>query len=55
MRTFDFFASVSRGVFWRIVAILLAADVLDSPDDAETLERVRAQVAEPTRRFPVYG
>ncbi|MEW6695254.1 MAG: serine hydroxymethyltransferase [Pseudomonadota bacterium] len=33
----------------------LIADVLDAPHDAATLARVRAQVAELTRRFPVYG
>ncbi|MCQ0034316.1 serine hydroxymethyltransferase, partial [Burkholderia glumae] len=33
----------------------LIADVLDNPEDAATLERVRAQVAELTRQFPVYG
>ncbi|AOK27791.1 serine hydroxymethyltransferase [Burkholderia ubonensis] len=32
----------------------LIADVLDNPEDAATIERVRAQVAELTRRFPVY-
>ncbi|RQU27051.1 serine hydroxymethyltransferase, partial [Burkholderia cenocepacia] len=33
----------------------LIADVLEAPEDAATLERVRAQVAELTQRFPVYG
>ena len=33
----------------------LIADVLDNPEDAENLARVRAQVAELTQRFPVYG
>ncbi|AKM29508.1 serine hydroxymethyltransferase [Pandoraea faecigallinarum] len=33
----------------------LIADVLDNPEDAENLARVRAQVAELTKRFPVYG
>ncbi len=33
----------------------LIADVLESPEDAGNLERVRAQVAELTKRFPVYG
>ncbi|SOY77968.1 serine hydroxymethyltransferase [Cupriavidus taiwanensis] len=33
----------------------LIADVLENPEDMETIERVRAQVAELTRRFPVYG
>ncbi|CAH2774673.1 MAG: Serine hydroxymethyltransferase (EC [uncultured Caballeronia sp.] len=33
----------------------LIADVLESPEDAANLERVRAQVAELTKRFPVYG
>jgi len=32
----------------------LIADVLDNPEDAATIERVRAQVAELTQRFPVY-
>ncbi|MBF5014468.1 serine hydroxymethyltransferase, partial [Burkholderia pseudomultivorans] len=32
----------------------LIADVLDNPEDAATIERVRAQVAELTKRFPVY-
>ncbi|PAJ90557.1 serine hydroxymethyltransferase [Burkholderia ubonensis] len=32
----------------------LIADVLDNPEDAATIERVRAQVADLTRRFPVY-
>ncbi|MFC0397552.1 serine hydroxymethyltransferase [Paraburkholderia rhizosphaerae] len=32
----------------------LIADVLDNPEDGATIERVRAQVAELTRRFPVY-
>ncbi|HKT98471.1 MAG TPA: serine hydroxymethyltransferase, partial [Paraburkholderia sp.] len=32
----------------------LIADVLESPEDAETIERVKAQVAELTKRFPVY-
>ncbi|TSE19252.1 Serine hydroxymethyltransferase 1 [Tepidimonas alkaliphilus] len=33
----------------------LIADVLDDPRNPATIERVRAQVAELTRRFPVYG
>jgi glycine hydroxymethyltransferase len=33
----------------------LIADVLDSPGDANKLDRVRRDVAELTRRFPVYG
>jgi len=33
----------------------LIADVLDHPEDAATIERVRAQVVELTKRFPVYG
>ncbi|TSE35105.1 Serine hydroxymethyltransferase 1 [Tepidimonas fonticaldi] len=33
----------------------LIADVLDDPRNPATVERVRAQVAELTRRFPVYG
>ncbi|PCD58219.1 serine hydroxymethyltransferase [Burkholderia sp. IDO3] len=33
----------------------LIADVLEAPEDAATIERVRAQVAELTKRFPVYG
>ncbi|WP_414440964.1 serine hydroxymethyltransferase [Burkholderia sp. 22PA0106] len=33
----------------------LIADVLEAPDDAATLERVRGQVSELTARFPVYG
>jgi glycine hydroxymethyltransferase len=33
----------------------LIADVLDHPDDPAVLERVRTQVAELTRAFPVYG
>ncbi|RKP56547.1 serine hydroxymethyltransferase [Pararobbsia silviterrae] len=32
----------------------LIADVLDHPEDAATIERVKAEVAELTRRFPVY-
>jgi glycine hydroxymethyltransferase len=32
----------------------LIADVLDNPEDTATIERVRAQVAELTKRFPVY-
>ncbi|RQZ09817.1 serine hydroxymethyltransferase, partial [Burkholderia sp. Bp9031] len=32
----------------------LIADVLEASEDAATLERVRAQVAELTKRFPVY-
>jgi len=31
------------------------ADVLDHPNDAENIAKVRAQVAELTKRFPVYG
>ena len=33
----------------------LIADVLDDPRNPATVERVRAQVTELTRRFPVYG
>ncbi|MDM7462525.1 serine hydroxymethyltransferase [Tepidimonas taiwanensis] len=33
----------------------LIADVLDDPRNPTTIERVRAQVAELTARFPVYG
>ncbi|AHB05139.1 serine hydroxymethyltransferase [Pandoraea pnomenusa] len=33
----------------------LIADVLDNPENAETLATVRAKVAELTKRFPVYG
>ncbi len=33
----------------------LIADVLDDPRNPATVERVRAQVAELTQRFPVYG
>ena len=33
----------------------LIADLLDHPDDAEVLERVRGEVGALTRRFPVYG
>jgi glycine hydroxymethyltransferase len=32
----------------------LIADVLDNPEDTATIDRVRAQVAELTQRFPVY-
>ncbi len=32
----------------------IAPDVLESPEGAATIERVRAQVAELTKRFPVY-
>ena len=38
----------------RLTANLLA-DVLDNPNDEANLARVRAQVAELTARFPVYG
>jgi glycine hydroxymethyltransferase len=31
------------------------ADVLDNPNDPDNIARVRAQVAELTKRFPVYG
>jgi len=31
------------------------ADVLDNPNDVENIAKVRAQVAELTKRFPVYG
>ena len=31
------------------------ADVLDNPNDVENITKVRAQVAELTKRFPVYG
>jgi len=33
----------------------LIADLLDRPEDAAQVEKVRAKVAELTRRFPVYG
>jgi glycine hydroxymethyltransferase len=33
----------------------LIADLLDHPEDQATIDRVRAQVAELTARFPVYG
>jgi glycine hydroxymethyltransferase len=33
----------------------LIADVLDAPDDPATIERVRAEVAGLTAKFPVYG
>jgi glycine hydroxymethyltransferase len=33
----------------------LIADVLENPEDAATIERVRGRVAELTQRFPVYG
>ncbi len=33
----------------------LIADVLEAPEDAATIERVRTLVAELTKRFPVYG
>ncbi|KND54919.1 Serine hydroxymethyltransferase [Candidatus Paraburkholderia kirkii] len=33
----------------------LVADVLDNPHDAANIARVREQVADLTRRFPVYG
>ena len=31
------------------------ADILDNPGDAENIAKVRSQVAELTKRFPVYG
>jgi len=31
------------------------ADVLDNPTDADNIAKVRAQVSELTKRFPVYG
>jgi glycine hydroxymethyltransferase len=31
------------------------ADVLDNPNDADNITKVRGQVAELTKRFPVYG
>ena len=31
------------------------ADVLDNPHDPDNIAKVRAQVAELTKRFPVYG
>ena len=31
------------------------ADVLDNPNDPDNIDKVRAQVAELTKRFPVYG
>jgi glycine hydroxymethyltransferase len=30
-------------------------DVLDNPNDPENIAKVRAQVSELTKRFPVYG
>jgi glycine hydroxymethyltransferase len=33
----------------------LIADVLEAPEDAGNIERVRQQVAQLTKRFPVYG
>lgn len=33
----------------------LIADVLDAPTDAEVLARVRADVSNLCRKFPVYG
>ena len=33
----------------------LIADVLEAPNDASTIERVRAEVARLTAKFPVYG
>ncbi|MBN3858563.1 serine hydroxymethyltransferase, partial [Paraburkholderia sp. Ac-20340] len=32
----------------------LIADVLEAPEDAATIERVKAHVADLTTRFPVY-
>jgi glycine hydroxymethyltransferase len=32
----------------------LIADVLDNPEDQANIERVRAQVSDLTKRFPVY-
>ena len=32
----------------------LVADVLDAPEDAKVIERVRGEVAALTSRFPVY-
>ena len=31
------------------------ADVLDNPNDAANIEKVKAQVRALTKRFPVYG
>jgi glycine hydroxymethyltransferase len=31
------------------------ADVLDKPNDIDNIAKVRGQVAELTKRFPVYG
>ena len=31
------------------------SDVLEHPDDAGTIDRVRAEVSAMTKRFPVYG
>ena len=39
----------------RALTANLIADVLDDPHNPATVERVRAQVAELTARFPVYG
>jgi glycine hydroxymethyltransferase len=33
----------------------LVADVLDNPNDAATIERVKAEVKKLTSAFPVYG
>lgn len=33
----------------------LIADVPEAPEDAAAIERMRTQVAEPTRRFPMYS
>jgi glycine hydroxymethyltransferase len=38
-----------------IITANLIADVLDKPNDAATLSRVRAEVSNLVRRFPVYA
>jgi glycine hydroxymethyltransferase len=38
-----------------VITANLIADTLDHPNDESTLTRVRAEVAELVRRFPVYG
>ena len=43
------------GVRKRSMVGNLIADVLDNPQDAAHIERVRAKVAELTKQFPVYG
>jgi glycine hydroxymethyltransferase len=43
------------GVGESVATANLIADTLDAPNDAQVLERVRAQVAALTARFPVYS